>query len=220
MEETLKKFINSIKKMRADAESIFRAGLAAVAPESAVTRYCRIEDERLWVGSRCYNLAAFKNIYVIGCGKAAAAMATALERLLGEWITAGIVVVKYGHLSHLSRIRIIEAGHPVPDRSGEEGARAILALAEPAGHDDLVLCLISGGGSALRLGGRSLADPHDGQGAVVLRGLAWAGLVAAALALGIVLNEWNLLTLGVVLAGVILLSLVKQIVMPHLLDLV
>jgi hydroxypyruvate reductase len=161
MGEALEKFNQSLKKMRADAESIFKAGLAAVAPESAVARYCRIEDERLWVGSRCYNLAEFKNIYVIGCGKAAAAMAKAIERLLGQWITAGIVVVKYGHLAHLSRIRIIEAGHPVPDRRGEEGARAILALAEPAGHDDLVLCLISGGGSALLplpAPGLSLAD--------------------------------------------------------------
>ena len=157
----MQKLITSIKKMRTDAESIFKAGLAAVAPESAVARYCRIEDERFWVGSRCYDLAQFKNIYVIGCGKAAAAMAKAMEGMLGERITAGIVVVKYGHLAHLSRIRIVEAGHPVPDRCGEEGARAILALVEPAGHDDLVLCLISGGGSALLplpAAGLSLAD--------------------------------------------------------------
>ena len=157
----MQKLTTSIKKMRTDAESIFKAGLAAVAPESAVARYCRIEDERFWVGSRCYDLAQFKNIYVIGCGKAAAAMAKAMEGMLGERITAGIVVVKYGHLAHLSRIRIVEAGHPVPDRCGEEGARAILALVEPAGHDDLVLCLISGGGSALLplpAAGLSLAD--------------------------------------------------------------
>ncbi|MGD8269363.1 MAG: DUF4147 domain-containing protein, partial [Desulfobacterales bacterium] len=147
--------------MRAAAESIFRAGLAAVAPESAVARYCRIEAERLWVGDRCYDLAEFKNIYVIGCGKAAAAMAKALERLLGGRITAGIVIVKYGHLAHLGRIQIVEAGHPVPDHCGEEGARRVLALAESAGRDDLVLCLISGGGSALLplpAAGLSLAD--------------------------------------------------------------
>jgi len=161
MEAALQKLNKRMKKMRADAESIFKAGLAAVAPESAVTRYCRIEDERLWVGSRCYDFAEFKNIYVVGCGKAAAAMAKAMERLLGERITAGIVVVKYGHLAHLNRIRIVEAGHPVPDHCGEEGARAILALAESAGHDDLVLCLISGGGSALLplpAAGLTLAD--------------------------------------------------------------
>jgi glycerate 2-kinase len=161
MGEALQKIKKKIKKMRADAESIFRAGLAAVAPESVVARCCRIEEERLWVGSRCYDLAEFKNIYVIGCGKAAAAMAKALERLLGERITAGIVIVKYGHLAHLSRIRIVEAGHPVPDRCGEEGARRILALAESTGNDDLVLCLISGGGSALLplpAAGLSLAD--------------------------------------------------------------
>jgi hydroxypyruvate reductase len=161
VEEALQKANKNIKKMRADAESIFRAGLAAVGPESAVARCCRIEDERLWVGNRCYDLAEFKNIYVIGCGKAAAAMAKALEKLLGERITAGIVIVKYRHLAHLRRIGIVEAGHPVPDRCGEEGARRILALAESAAQEDLVLCLISGGGSALLplpAAGLSLAD--------------------------------------------------------------
>lgn len=152
------------QKMRADAESIFRAGLAAVAPEAAVARYCRIEDKRLRVGDRCYDLAGFKNIYVIGCGKAAAGMAKALESLLGNRVTAGIVIVKYGHLAHLRRIRLLEAGHPVPDRRGEEGARRILALAESAGADDLVLCLISGGGSALLplpAAGLKLADKQE-----------------------------------------------------------
>jgi glycerate 2-kinase len=161
MEKALQKVKKNIKKMRAVAESIFRAGLAAVAPESAVARCCRIEKKRLWIGSRSYDLAEYKNIYVIGCGKAAAGMAKALERLLGERIAAGIVIVKYGHLAHLSRIRIVEAGHPVPDHCGEEGARAVIALAESAGQDDLVLCLISGGGSALLplpAAGLSLAD--------------------------------------------------------------
>jgi hydroxypyruvate reductase len=157
----LKKVKKNIKKMRTDAETIFRAGLAAVAPESVVARCCRIEDERFWVGNRCYDLGEFKNIYVIGCGKAAAAMARALERLLGERITAGVVIVKYGHLSHLRQIRIVEAGHPVPDRCGEEGARRVLDLAESARHNDLVFCLISGGGSALLplpAAGLTLAD--------------------------------------------------------------
>jgi hydroxypyruvate reductase len=161
MEAALQQVRKNIKKMRANAESIFRAGLAAVAPESAVARCCRIEDERLWIGSRCYDLANYKNIHVIGCGKAAAAMAKSVERLLGERITAGIVIVKYGHLADLNRIQIVEAGHPVPDRNGEEGVRRILALAESAGQEDLVLCLISGGGSALLplpAAGLSLAD--------------------------------------------------------------
>jgi hydroxypyruvate reductase len=173
METSLQKVNKNIKKMRAAAESIFRAGLAAVAPEKAVARYCRIEAERLWVGDRCYDISEFKNIYVIGCGKAAAAMAKALERLLGGRITAGIVIVKYGHLAHLSRIRVLEAGHPVPDRRGEEGARRILALAKSAGHDDLVLCLISGGGSALLplpAAGLSLADKQATARALIASG--------------------------------------------------
>jgi glycerate 2-kinase len=156
MEETLPANRKILTKMRADAESIFRAGLAAVAPEAAVTRSCRIDAGRLRVADRCYDLDRYENIYVIGCGKAAAAMARSMEALLGDRISAGIVTVKYGHRADLKRVRIVEAGHPVPDDGGAEGARRILALAQAAGRDDLVICLISGGGSAL------LPLPADG----------------------------------------------------------
>lgn len=94
-------------------------------------------------------------VYVLGAGKAGAAMARAAEDALGDRISAGLVVVKDGHAGAgpgnepLHRIRLAEAGHPVPDERGVEAARSILQLAEQAGEDDLVLCLVSGGGSAL-----------------------------------------------------------------------
>ncbi|MBW2738544.1 MAG: glycerate kinase, partial [Deltaproteobacteria bacterium] len=78
-----------------------------------------------------------------------APMAAALEDILGERITKGIINVKYKHVAHLDRIKLIEAGHPVPDENGQNGANAILDLAHSAKKDDLLLCLISGGGSAL-----------------------------------------------------------------------
>ena len=85
---------------------------------------------------------------VLGAGKASAAMARAVE---DNWPgqLSGLVVTRYGHGVPCKRIEIVEAGHPVPDSRGEDAARRILELAASAGPDDLVLCLISGGGSAL-----------------------------------------------------------------------
>lgn len=135
--------------MRTDARDILTAGIQAVEAEAAVGRYCRVEEDRLVVGERPYDLSTFENIYVIGAGKAGASMAKALESVLGDRITGGLINVKYGHLSDLKRVKLIEAGHPVPDGAGEAGARAILDLASRTQGQDLVICVISGGGSAL-----------------------------------------------------------------------
>jgi glycerate 2-kinase len=140
---------NTIAKMRKDAESIFYAGLQAVEPGAAVKRYCRIKDDHLFMGDRPYDLSRIKNIFVVGAGKATAPMAAEIENLLGKRITNGIINVKYEHTTKLSRIKLIEAGHPVPDKNGQQGAASILDIVTNAGKDDLVLCLISGGGSAL-----------------------------------------------------------------------
>lgn len=153
-----------LAKMRADARQIFTAGLRAVDPEMAVKRHCRIEGNRLCIGSKDFDLDAFENILVIGCGKAAAAMALAIEGLIGKRITRGLVVVKHGHLADLKRVDIVEADHPVPDQNGQEGARRIMEMVSPAGSGDLVLCLLSGGGSALLplpAPGLSLADKQE-----------------------------------------------------------
>lgn len=135
--------------MRRDAADIFRAALQAVDPAGAVKRTCRVDGMHLHVQDRVYDLARFEHVIVIGAGKAAAAMASALEDLLGNRISSGLVTVKYGHGVDLERIDLVEAGHPVPDQAGVRGARAILRLAEGATAGDLVICLISGGGSAL-----------------------------------------------------------------------
>ena len=132
-----------------DAVDIFQAGLQAVAPGEAIKRYCRLEGEALLVDGQAYDLDRFEKVFVCGAGKAGAAMARAIEEILGARITSGVVTVKYGHLEDLARIRIQEAGHPVPDQNGFEGARMIYRLAEAADEKTLVICLISGGGSAL-----------------------------------------------------------------------
>jgi hydroxypyruvate reductase len=126
------------KLLRRQALSIFTAALRAADPAAAVVR--RLEGR---------DYSAFRQIYVIGAGKAGASMARAAERVLGRRITAGLVNVKYGHVAKLRRIELNECGHPVPDQRGVEGAARIARIAQSAGKDDLVVCLISGGGSAL-----------------------------------------------------------------------
>ena len=88
-------------------------------------------------------------VLVVGAGKASGAMAAAAEAALGDRVADGVVAVKDGHLAPTRRVRLLEAGHPVPDRRGAEAARAIRDLASTAAADDLVLVLVSGGGSAL-----------------------------------------------------------------------
>jgi len=128
----------TIRQLRRDALTIFRAALAAADPEAAVTRYLT-----------ALKVSGFRNIYVVGAGKAGASMARAAERVLRRRITAGLVNVKDGHTVKLRHIELNECGHPVPDARGVLGAERIAAIASSAQHDDLVVCLISGGASAL-----------------------------------------------------------------------
>lgn len=88
-------------------------------------------------------------VLVVGAGKASGAMAAAAEEVLGDRIVDGVVAVKDGHLAPTRRVRLLESGHPVPDARGAAAARAIHEFARTARPDDLLLVLISGGGSAL-----------------------------------------------------------------------
>jgi len=136
-------------KLRSDAMTIFQSALAAVDPEEAVRRHLRIDGETLSLEGRRYDLGACERILVVGAGKAVAPMAKALEDMLGDRIDSGVLVVKDGHGLPLKKIHVREASHPVPDERGVAGTLEILKLLDGAGRRDLVLCLISGGGSAL-----------------------------------------------------------------------
>jgi len=135
--------------LRQHAEVIFRAGVEGADAATAVARQLRMEGRVLLVGEKPYALDAFGRIRMVGMGKASAAMAVPLEELLGDRITDGLIIVKEGHGKPLSRVRILEAGHPVPDRRGVEAVEEMLELLEGGSGTDLVFCLISGGGSAL-----------------------------------------------------------------------
>ena len=132
-----------------DALRIFHAALKAAAPDEAVLRHVKLNRNVLIAGRKRYRLDSFRNVYVIGAGKASAQMAQAIERLLGKRIVGGLINIKYGHAARLRRIDLNECGHPIPDRNGELGTQRIVEIARLAGPSDLVICLISGGASAL-----------------------------------------------------------------------
>jgi hydroxypyruvate reductase len=136
-------------QLRKQALQIFRAALAAADPVEAVARHLRVDGDQLIAGKRRYRLSSFRGIHVLGAGKASAAMALAVERIVQRRLTGGLVNVKDGHLARLHRVELHECGHPVPDQRGVDGARRIAAIARQADENDLILCVISGGASAL-----------------------------------------------------------------------
>ena len=124
--------------LRESARSIFDAALAAGDVWPLVTQALAGTDK-----------PARGRVLVVGAGKASGAMAAAVEEAWGDTIADGVVAVKDGYTVPTRRIRLLEAGHPLPDERGAAAARAIHALAGSAGAEDLVLVLVSGGGSAL-----------------------------------------------------------------------
>jgi glycerate 2-kinase len=123
--------------LRKSALQIFRAALKAADPAEAVQRHFTAPA------------ATFERVFVVGAGKAAAPMALAIEKMLGKRIAGGLINIKHGHSAKLQRIEQNECGHPVPDEAGVRGAQRIAAVAREATARDLVICLISGGASAL-----------------------------------------------------------------------
>jgi glycerate 2-kinase len=152
------------QQLREDARLIFAAGVAAADPVAAVQHAVVRQHDTLYIAGVPYDLRRYAHVYVVGGGKAGATMAQGLEAILGEWLTGGAVTVKYGHLAPVTRVTLYEAGHPIPDAAGKRGAAAIMNLAQQAGANDLVLCLLSGGGSALLpapIAGISLAEKQQ-----------------------------------------------------------
>jgi glycerate 2-kinase len=138
-----------MNKRSKHALQIFRAALAAADPRAAVLRHLKFDGRTIIAGRRKYSLKKFDRVQVIGAGKASAAMARAVERLLGKSVAGGWINVKDGHTAPLRKIHQQECGHPVPDARGVEGTRKMAEIAREAGPRDLLICVISGGASAL-----------------------------------------------------------------------
>ncbi len=140
-------------KMLESAQSIFNAALRRVDPALMLKELLSLEGDTLTIRTEgetySYDLSAYDELLVIGAGKASAKMALGLESVLGERISRGLVAVKEGHTEDLSRIELIEAGHPMPDARSVEAGRRIAELCRASGERTLIINLISGGGSAI-----------------------------------------------------------------------
>ncbi|MBF0482907.1 MAG: DUF4147 domain-containing protein [Desulfovibrionaceae bacterium] len=136
-----------------DLRAIFQAALERVDPYRMIVDHVRLEGGELAVEfedvRHRVNLDSFERILVLGAGKASARMARAVEDILGDRISGGLVAVKYGHAEKLSRIEVVESGHPTPDENGVAAAERIAALARGADAGALILNMVSGGGSAI-----------------------------------------------------------------------
>jgi glycerate 2-kinase len=131
------------------AEQIFLAGVESVLPDKLISGNLALKGNILHIGQKKINIDKTGKIYVIGAGKASAIMALEVENILGDRITSGHIIVKYGHSAKLRKIKISEAGHPFPDSNGFRATKEVLEIAHGAGSEDLVICLLSGGGSSL-----------------------------------------------------------------------
>jgi len=125
--------------LRKDAKAILMAALAAADPTAAVEKVLRARDD----------LDRYEHIFVVGAGKAGGTMARAVEELLGGRISLGCVNVKDGDTAKTQFVELRHCGHPIPDERGLSGAKRIAEICSEAGGDDLVICLLSGGASAL-----------------------------------------------------------------------
>jgi len=135
--------------LRRNALSVLRASIKACDPLYAVKKHLKVQGRALSVGRFFYDLEEVRRIFIIGAGKASARMAFALEEILDERISSGIVITKKGHLVPLKRVELVEGGHPLPDRDGWQGTKRIVKLLSRSTKNDLIIFLLSGGGSAL-----------------------------------------------------------------------
>jgi len=133
----------------ADAESIWRAAIAAVDPWALVRESVVREGDIVRIKNKEFDLAGHDRVLIVSFGKAAAAMGEALAGLIDDRLTSGLVVVPGPVAGVRSRLEYLEASHPVPDARSVEAGRRVLEIASGAGEKDLLFVCISGGGSSL-----------------------------------------------------------------------
>jgi hydroxypyruvate reductase len=137
----------TVSELRQHARQIWEAALLTANPSTSLHNAIQVSNGTLSVAGRLVPLEG--RLIVVGAGKAAARMAQVVEEIAGNHISGGLVVTKYGHGLDLKRIRLVEAGHPIPDENGVRAVRDTETLLSGLTSKDVVLSLISGGGSAL-----------------------------------------------------------------------
>lgn len=128
---------------------ILNSSLQVISPRFIFQNKIKISSSTIEFENSQLNLSQFKRIFVIGFGKASSAMATELEKYLLDKIEDGVVITKYGFKTPTKKIKVYEAGHPIPDENSLKYSQEIIRLCENLTRNDLIICLISGGGSAL-----------------------------------------------------------------------
>ena len=146
---TREEAMNQETILRKDLWKIVQAALQAVSPEVCLRHGVALKGEQLVVKGQGIDLSRIQRVIVVGMGKASARMTAALEGMLGARISAGLVVTADGYGVATTMVEVVKAGHPIPDERGLAAAQRIAALVASAGEEDLVIVLISGGGSAL-----------------------------------------------------------------------
>jgi glycerate-2-kinase len=136
-------------RLKEHAHDIIKAAIHCVKPEQLFRDQVTLNNSVLTIRNKEFSLDKFEHIYIVGAGKASAFMAEALEKKLGNRINGGGLVVKYGHGAPVQKVKIFEGGHPIIDENSLRGTTHILEIVDRVSENDLVICLLSGGGSAL-----------------------------------------------------------------------
>jgi len=150
--------------LRMAAVEILEHYIKAADPYPRSLNILRRNDNQLNIGNFIYKMDQWSRIYVVGAGKATQSVALAVEEVLGNCITDGMVILKRGEPHYLKHIRIVEAAHPVPDQASWDGAKEIVNISEQATSNDLVIAIFTGGSSSLMVwpcDGISLKDKQD-----------------------------------------------------------
>lgn len=149
---------------REHANTIFEAAVRAVDAEQCVRSFVSRDRQSLRVADQSYGLSDYDRVLVVGAGKASPRMAVPLVDVLGDDLSGGAINTKYEHAEEIGKIEVVECGHPVPDQAGVDGTNRILELLDGADEKTLVICLLSGGGSAIMpapVEGCSLEDKQE-----------------------------------------------------------
>ncbi len=162
IENAKSKLDRTARKLALEA---LEAALEAADPGEAIKSKLTLKDDILRINQRNFDLNKFGHIYVVGGGKASGKMAETIESIFADRISGGIVNIPHkGGPYKTRRIKLQKAGHPIPDNAGIKGTKEMLKLASHARKNDLVICLISGGGSSLMplpRGGVTISDKRQ-----------------------------------------------------------
>jgi len=145
------------RKARKLALEAIEFAINAVNPKKIIKSKVSLRNGILTVGNCRFDLKAFNHIYLIGGGKASGLMAETLEEILGDYLSDGLVIIPHQSAQPKTKIvKIFRGSHPLPDNDGVEGTKKIVEISEKATKEDLVICILSGGGSSL------MSMPKDG----------------------------------------------------------